>query len=173
MRAIATKTRGATKKTAAPSAAAASAAAALKLKRQRPDGWRGALVTDELTSGSVSVRAIAGDDSCLPFDSPILWSVGVTIHHDRAAESLYLKPSGEQYANPTNHVHINVDIAHPRGGEDGRVKGTTIDCELGHVDSLLEALYAALTIGRRDGTIPIAKGIPPWKPRGFLPAKSA
>ncbi|MDO8500470.1 MAG: hypothetical protein Q7S20_01345 [Gemmatimonadaceae bacterium] len=152
--------------------AAPETATALKLRHSRPQGWRGSMVTDEMTSGSVSVKAIVADDSFLPADSPILWSVGVTIHHDRAAQSLYLPTTTGQYANPRDHVLINVDIAHPRGAEDGRSRGTTIECELAHLDTLVEALSAALLIGRRDGTLPVAKGIKPWphreQPKGFL-----
>lgn len=136
-----------------------------KPRYQRPQDWRGAMVTHEGIRREVSIRGLLGDDSYPgPGDVPILWTVNVTIAHLQPAESVYSGKGTlpvQKVADGEQRTSLKLEIGHARGSK-APVQTCTINCELAHLDGLAAALTAALMVGRRDGTIPIARGIRPW-----------
>jgi hypothetical protein len=131
-----------------------------KARYQRPQDWRGALVYEEHLHRKVSIKGLAG-----PMESPIVWQVYVTVEHISKGESAYHKPATpvpDRIAEGNQPARVTLDIGHYRGGKTPSRK-YEIECELGHLDMLAETLTAALMAARRDGMIPLTRGIRPWK----------
>lgn len=140
-------------------------AASEKLRYQRPQDWRGAFLGNEDTRREVSIRGLLGDDSYPgPGDSPVLWTVNVTIAHLTPAKSIYFgkaTPPTQKVADGQDRAEVKIEVGHARGSK-APSQTCTIKCEIAHLDGLAAAFTAALMIARRDGIIPIARGTKPW-----------
>lgn len=141
-----------------------------KPRYQRPQDWRGAMIHQERLLSTVQV---SGWESEQTYEGPErtqpLWKVDLRITHGIKAKSVYFgkkSPSSERIVPGTEPVSLEVTVGRIRGGEKREDESFTIGCELAHLDILQQALTAALAIGRRDGTLPIAKGVKPIRSYG-------
>lgn len=136
-----------------------------KPRYQRPQDWRGTLIHKERTLSTVDVTGWESDATYQgPEKSQLLWSVAIRISHGVAAESVFFdkkSPALQKIVPGTDPVQLEITVGRVRGGEKREDESFTVDCELAHLDMLQQTLTAALAIGRRDGTFPIAKGVKP------------
>lgn len=144
---------------------ARSSADRARQRQLNPKEWMSAMVVKGEKQSAFHVQALQGDESFRPADSPILWMVDLTISHAARCKAMYLKPlPGEQLADPSQPASLTIQIGHARGSE-AEPRSYMIECELGHLDALAEALTTALRTARSEGALPIARGIRPWTAR--------
>lgn len=146
---------------------AAVRSATAKPRYQRSQDWMGPLVQGVDNVREVTVRGMGGDESLRPADSPVLWTVQVKLAHSTETGDMYhggfVRPGPRKpYADPSDAARLEITFGHARGCDEPP-RTYEIDCDLAHLDTLAETLTAALMIARREGTIPIAKGIKPWQ----------
>lgn len=129
--------------------------------------WWGTLVHHAKARHAVAVQGMCGDESLRPADSPILWTVDLEISYGQPVESIYLPKEPQQptagFTDPTDEVRLKITIGHARGRDDVPPKTCEIECEFGHLDNLAETLTQALMVARRDGLLPIVRGMKPWQ----------
>lgn len=133
-----------------------------RFRNDRPRDWIGPLVTREKVRNEVFVQGMQGDESLRPADSPILWTVDVGIASTSRMGSVYLEEDQPEFADPDDSVQVHITFGYARGRDEVEPVAHDIECSIAHLDTLAETLTAAIMLARREGRLPVAKGIKPW-----------